>query len=234
MAVAKSYIELPIVEEPYELNGRMYCKVRKKNGNIQQVRWYTDAEFRKMYPEEVKNTRLRTEKEVFGFEKGYITLVKTEEIEWLEWSNARFATFFGWYIVSTEEIPEERPDDLKCVRLPWDMVGNAEGYFNDKQKIAEVVESILNPQNTISQWVGSIGERMELDLEVIAARSFDSAYGLTTTHTFVDSSENIYVWTTAAKNWSVGTVKRVRATIKEYKTNKGCKQTILTRCMEVK
>ena len=36
MAVAKSYIGLPIVEEPYESNGKMYCKVRKKNGNIQR------------------------------------------------------------------------------------------------------------------------------------------------------------------------------------------------------
>ena len=43
MPVAKSYIGLPVEQEPYQANGKMYCRVRMKNGTIKQVRWYTDA-----------------------------------------------------------------------------------------------------------------------------------------------------------------------------------------------
>ena len=34
--VAKSYQGLPIVEEPYEKNKKMYCKVRMKSGSIKE------------------------------------------------------------------------------------------------------------------------------------------------------------------------------------------------------
>lgn len=52
MPVAKSYQSLEILCEPYVLDkGRQYVKVRTKNGENKQVRWYTDAEYAKMYPE---------------------------------------------------------------------------------------------------------------------------------------------------------------------------------------
>ena len=38
--VAKSYQGLPIVEEPYEKNKKMYCKVRMKSGSIKEIFFY--------------------------------------------------------------------------------------------------------------------------------------------------------------------------------------------------
>ena len=77
MPVAKSYKELPICGEPYEKNKRMYVVVECKNGHRKEVRWYTEDEYAKMYPEEeVKPQRLRSVKEVLGFSKGYITIFK--------------------------------------------------------------------------------------------------------------------------------------------------------------
>ena len=50
--VAKSYQGLEILCEPYELaKGRLYVKVRTKSGANKEVRWYTEAEYAKMYPE---------------------------------------------------------------------------------------------------------------------------------------------------------------------------------------
>ena len=72
MAVAKSYIALPIEEGPYIVNGKQYCKVRMKNGSLKQVRWYTDAEFAKMYPEEkavvAASPDRKTQRDILGFE----------------------------------------------------------------------------------------------------------------------------------------------------------------------
>ena len=48
--VAKSYQGLPIVEEPYEKNKKMYCKVRLKSGKVKEIRVYNPAEYEKMYP----------------------------------------------------------------------------------------------------------------------------------------------------------------------------------------
>ena len=52
MPVAKSFQEMEQVTEPYAAGGKMYVKVKHPNtGNIRQVRWYTDAEYSKYYPE---------------------------------------------------------------------------------------------------------------------------------------------------------------------------------------
>ena len=42
--VAKSYQGMELVTEPYDVNGRMYVKVKnEKTGTVRQVRWYTEA-----------------------------------------------------------------------------------------------------------------------------------------------------------------------------------------------
>jgi hypothetical protein len=51
---------------------------------------------------------------------------------------------------------------------------------------------------------------------------------------FEDSKGNQFVWTTSAKDWQQGETKHIRGTVKEYQFSKGNKQTVLTRCVEVK
>ena len=54
MAVAKSYKSYTICGEPYEKNGKMYIVIAHPNtGNRREARWYTDAEYAKMYGEKV-------------------------------------------------------------------------------------------------------------------------------------------------------------------------------------
>ena len=85
MAVAKSFQSMKQITEPYLVSGRMYVKVQNpKTGAERQVRWYTDAEYAKMYPDEAKPAEskiLRTQKSVLGFDKGYITIDEEKEIE---------------------------------------------------------------------------------------------------------------------------------------------------------
>ena len=53
--VAKSFQSLRQIGEPYTKNGRQYVKVEKKSGGEREVRWYTEAEYAKMYPDEKIN-----------------------------------------------------------------------------------------------------------------------------------------------------------------------------------
>ena len=64
-----------------------------------------------------------------------------------------------------------------------------------------------------------------LDLGDISISKDDSYY--------IDDCGNIYVWTTAAKSWPEGAVKNVRGTIKDHRTYKNTKQTILKNCREI-
>ena len=108
--VAKSFQEMEIVCEPYTLTGRMYVKVKNpKTGNVRQVRWYTDSEYAKLYPEAKADiTTFKNQKQTLGFEKGYITIFKGDtytHIDWFRASICRYTRWWGWYVVSTEEIP---------------------------------------------------------------------------------------------------------------------------------
>ena len=133
MAVAKSYQELEIVGDVFVSSGRQYVNVKLKSGKTKAVRWYTDSEYRKMYPEAVAVDRsadpyYKPQKEVLGFTKGYITIFKGDtysELDWFRASIARYARWWGWYIISTEEIPEDLPepesveDGIEMIDVAW-------------------------------------------------------------------------------------------------------------------
>lgn len=236
MPVAKSYQNLPIVEGPYNLNGKMYCKVRKNTGTIQQVRWYSDKEFARLYgqPVEKKPVEFRSQKEVLGFEKGYITIFKGDTYPHLEWfraSIARYARWWGWYIISTEEIPEDLPAGLEPIQLPWELVCQDDRNLKPEDAVKKAVETLVYDPGT-SEWVGSIGERIEVDIVVTKALLLDGYYGRSTLHTMEDADGNIYTWTTSSKSWAEGSEKIIRGTVKEHKVYKNQKQTVLTRCAE--
>ena len=229
--VAKSYQNLEQVGEPYTLNHKKYIKVRTKSGILKQVRFYSEAEYLKMYPED-KKKRIKTEKEVLGFTNGYITIFKGntyEDKEYFQMNHARYSCLWGWYFVSTDELPDDIPEDVEPVRLDWELVGNEDETLKPQNIITEAVDALIY-DNDISEYQGSIGERLTLTLTVEKAISLESAYGISTLHTMRDYDGNCYVWTTTAKHWKEGTEHCLAGTVKEHKTYKGVKQTILTRC----
>lgn len=135
MPVAKSYQSLPILCGPYTKNNRQYCKVKTKSGIEKEVRYYSDREYARLYPDAPKTANIKPQKDVLGFEKGYITLVRGAEAD-LERSNARYCIHWGWYIISTEEVPPKFQSTL----LFWEAVGNPNGLLKESNIIKSEVK----------------------------------------------------------------------------------------------
>jgi hypothetical protein len=239
--VAKSFQNMTQLCEPYSANGKMYVKVRnEKTGTERQVRWYSENEYAKLYPEEkivvAATPKVNPQKEVLGFTKGYITIFKgkiEENLEWFEDSNARYCRWWGWYIISTEDVPADLPQGIETIKLDWANVGNENGLLKSDEEIKKFVES-LNYKPTNSEYVGSIGERLDLVITVIENTRVEGYHGYSVVHVFEDGKGNQFIWTTSAKDWQQGETKHIRGTVKEYQFSKGNKQTVLTRCTEVK
>lgn len=238
MAVAKSFQKYEIVTEPYVNSGRLYVKVRNpQTGSIRQVRWYTEAEYKKLYGEPSDGAKIiKTQKEALGFQKGYVTVFKGDTFPYLEWfkqSIARYCKWWGWYIVSTDELPTDIPKDLTPIMLPWDAVGTDSGCLRTDKEVTAAVDAIMYDESA-SVFIGKIGERIEVTLTVKRVIELNGSYGAAMMHVMEDEDGNVYVWTTAAKTLITGNVYKMRGTIKDHRVYRNTKQTILNRCIEVK
>lgn len=230
--VAKSFQNLEIVGTPYLNNGRQYVKVRTKTGNLREVRWYSEKEYAKLYPNDNTATENYSQREILGFQNGYITIFKGntyEDKEYFKLNSARYCRLWGWYFISTEELPNDIPEDVIPIRLPWEKVGQENGMLLPEEKVIAAVESLIYDED-VSEFQGEIGDKVEVVVTVEKAIELDGCYGRSTMHIMRDYMGNCYVWTTAARSWSEGTEHNIIGTIKALKTYKGTKQTILTRC----
>lgn len=235
--VAKSFQALEMVTEPYQVGDKMYIKVRnQKTGTTRQVRWYTESEYKKMYPEVVVNTVFKNHKEVLGFEKGYITIFKGNieaNEDWFRASNARYARWWGWYIISTEDIPVDLPVGITPIQLNWNDISTDGISLKNENEIKKHVSTLLYDPDP-SEFKGKIGERIDVEVVISKAIPIDGQYGHSIMHIMRDNENNVYVWSTAARTLNVGETYKLKGTIKDHRLYCNTKQTILTRCMEVK
>lgn len=240
--VAKSYQNMEQLTDPYRYNGRMYVDIKTKAGATKRVRWYSDNEYAKMYPEDkvdkAKDPYYRPQKYVLGFDKGYITIfknVKPEHDEWFRLSICRFAKWWGWYVISTEEVPKDLPSGVEPVKLYWEPMGNEEERLREESVVLAHVQTTLYPKKSTSILQGNVGDRIERvlvvedNIMVEENKRFNSKSNI---HYLRDTNGNLYMWKTTAKNWSIGSTRIVRGTIKDFDVYKGEDVTILTRCIE--
>ena len=240
--VAKSYQGLETVGDVFTSSGKQYINVKLKSGKIKSVRFYTEAEYRKMYPEEKNSaeprlTDLETkpQKDILGFTKGYITIFKgdiEEDETWFRNSICRYTRWWGWYVISTEEVPSDLPMGIEPIRLDWEIVGTENGILKPERLIIEGVNSLLYEASG-SEYVGSVGDRLDLTLTVEKTKPVEGQYP-GTMHLMRDCGGNLFIWITSAKSWSVGTEHHIRGTVKAQNPYKNERATFLTRCLEVK
>ena len=90
--VAKTYQSWKKLSEPFMENKRLYIMVERPKGGEKKVRWYNEAEYTRMYPQEKKDTKkFKPQKEVLGYHDGYIWIFNNfdHDDEWMKNSVAR-------------------------------------------------------------------------------------------------------------------------------------------------
>ena len=82
-----------------------------------------------------------------------------------------------------------------------------------------------------SNFVGSIKEKIQTELTYMNSYSFDTEWGTSYIHKFLDQNGNIFVWKSSnSVRADQGEVVKIKGTIKDHAEYAGAKQTILTRC----
>lgn len=99
-------------------------------------------------------------------------------------------------------------------------------------------EANINKADSTSEFVGNIGDRIELKLKLINYHYYSYEVNEYTSYsyfiyTFSDENGNIFVWKASNEIWEktdVNKVVNIKGTIKDHTEYKGIKQTLLTRC----
>ena len=138
----------------------------EKTGTIRQVRWYTQKEYEKLYSEskESPSQSSSSQKQLLGFQKGYITIfsgdIDSNEV-WFRRSIARYCRHWGWYIISTEDVPKDLPSSVKPIVLPWDLVGDSTGKLKSEEQMENAINELLSQNiESPSEFFGNVGDRM--------------------------------------------------------------------------
>ena len=142
----------------------------------------------------------------------------------------------GWH--SPRELPDYPSIKLNASDLLLkDENGRIIGWNNERasELISEAKKGIIKE----SEYVGNVGEKIELKATYIRECSYDvcvmgNSWMKQTRyiHIFEDENGNQFCWNTTAIIWDIeeGSRVKLKGTIKEHKEYKNVKQTYLTRC----
>lgn len=230
--VAPSYQKYNTIGDPYYINKRQYIVIDMGHGKTKSVRYYTEAEYNRLYPPVKIIQPAKSRRDTLGFgEAGYIWVFKGETYENLDWfhsSPCRYTRVWGWYLPSNIDMPDPLPANVEPFKLYWDEV-SFNGDLIPEDQLKMVVDSKLYDEGT-SVWVGKVGDRVEFTGTCATAIESNTMYGISHFYVFNGDDGNIYTWNTTARTLEDGKRYEVRGTIKDLITYKAQKQNVLTRC----
>lgn len=234
MPVAKTYAKMEIQDEPFKENGKMYVNVLSPKG-IKKVRWYSDAEYARMYPNEAKDEPEFNAYRAFGFnDSDYITLYRGRNIEeWAEndrhniWNNL----IFGYYTPGRLELPN-LSNGIEAVQLKWKQVAAKGNSMKPVEEVQKIVQSLIGMISN-SEYQGEEGAWIQKEVVVREKKSRDSRYGEKRTYVLIDAENNTYVWETNTKDYAIDVAVSLKMKVKEHKEINGEKVTVVWYCKEV-
>ena len=241
MAVAKTYANMKISGDPFMENKRMYVNVISPKG-LKKVRWYSDAEYRRMYPgEENKNGKHNTmdfnARHVFGFGvDGYITIYAGDQSTLEQFVESHHESFrrnltFGYYTPS--RIPVcTLPVGIAPTRLNWEEVMDHDDRMKPHEVVQKIVAAKLGKLNN-SKYQGAVNDWLQKEVKIAKKTSKESHFGTKHTYTLEDAEGNNYVWETGAKDYESGKTVSLKMKVKEHKEIDGNEVTVVWYCKEV-
>lgn len=238
MPVAKTYQSMPQQGEPFEENKRMYVYVLSKNG-AKKVRWYTEDQYARMYPNQIHDIMDFNAHHAFGFDAAdYITIFKGDQDRIQEWASdhrdvVRYNLTFLNYVPSRFNLPQNIPADITPIRLKWSEVRANDTRMRPHDEVTKQVHSMIVERNDTSEYQGEVGDWITKSLKIIKNISKISNYGEKHLHVMKDSDNNIYIWETGAKNFVVNSDITLQMKVKGHTVHEGAKTTIVWYCKEV-
>lgn len=166
---------------------------------------------------------------------------------------ARFNYLLGWHMNTkpdTDKYPfvEVHISDI-CYMDPdtgeyWEGDPFGRGDKTEIRPVDFIKEIIAEAEGVTGNTVGTVGERLSLELKLVAERHWEEpgyhywdSSVLKFAYTFVDSDGNTFVWFTTSglvdnlgAEDCIGQSFNVRGTIKAHDVYKGVRRTVLTRC----
>lgn len=173
-----------------------------------------------------------SQKKVLGFDKGYITIFKgnTYDVrDQLRLLGARYHKDFGWYIISTIDLPTQFPEGVEPVKLYWDAVGQDNGLLKPESEVQKAVRA-LTVAPSKSQYVGEKNEPIQITAHLVRVIDVDGAYQSSYLHIFEDKNENVYVWNTGSRKLEPNKDYIIKGKIKGHSEYQGTKQTLIYYC----
>lgn len=105
------------------------------------------------------------------------------------------------------------------------LIVSAYAVWQREQEVAVARRTI-----TGSQWLGSVGAKIEVTGKVASLRHIEGQYGVTTL-LVVESGTNVVKWfASGVKEFEIGAAIRLAGTVKAHDEYKDRKETVLTRC----
>ena len=103
--------------------------------------------------------------------------------------------------------------------------------FNDRLMTKEAAENlkVLMEKNSNSNFIGVLGERIEIDVTVEKSTYYETAFGTIFVFTMRDKNDNVIVYRGQTLCIQPGEQIRIKGTIKDHSEYKGVKQTIVQR-----
>ena len=161
-------------------------------------------------------------------------IINVNEIkDYLKSNGAKYTRWWGWYFKTEEDIPE-LPEGIETVKILWEPMAKNNEWLKNDDEIKKYIDTLMYDA-TNSQYVGSIGERIEIEIVIEKIIMLENDLGSSKMYLMRDDCGNAFVWTTASsKDWQTGDRKRIRGTIKAHREYRNDKQTVLNRCNECK
>lgn len=165
----------------------------------------------------------------------------------LKAAGARFNNMFLWHFDhEVSEFPTIKVtinDKLTRLNIDTDEYEDTIGHyyndgtlsFGDEWPITCYIKALREKWEAenapVTEWYGSIKDKVNLNVTLTRRSNFDTQFGTTFIYTFEDAEGHQLIWKTA--NWlenKVGENLTIKGTIKAHTEYKGIKQTELTRC----
>ncbi len=238
MAVAKTFAKYEIKGEPFLESGRMYVYVLAPKGE-KKVRWYSDAEYKRMYPEEVKENDVMdfNARHAFGFgDQGYITIYAGDQSALEEFVDShheyfRYNLTFGYYTPSRIGLCA-LPVGITPVQLNWEDVMSHDDRMKSHDEVKKIVDKLLYIGST-SEFQGAVNDWITKEVSVRAKKTDETHFGTKHTYTLADSEDNLYIWQTGAKDYQSGQTVSLKMKVKEHKVINGENVTVVWYCKEI-